>query len=69
MLIVDDASFRAVLRATIEACGFRVVGEAADGAEGVRLARKLAPDVITMDLEMPMLDGADGDNRAAYLRR
>ena len=38
--------------------GFEVVGEAADGAEAVRLAGLLAPDVILMDLRMPGMDGA-----------
>jgi DNA-binding NarL/FixJ family response regulator len=37
--------------------GFEVVGEAADGAEAVRRARGLAPDVILMDLRMPEMDG------------
>ncbi|MGF1472278.1 MAG: response regulator [Rubrobacteraceae bacterium] len=36
---------------------FEVVGEAADGGETVRLARKLEPDVILLDLEMPGMDG------------
>jgi DNA-binding NarL/FixJ family response regulator len=37
--------------------GFEVLGEAADGAEAVRLARALQPDVIPMDLRMPGMDG------------
>jgi DNA-binding NarL/FixJ family response regulator len=37
--------------------GFEVLGEAADGAEAVRLARALQPDVILMDLRMPGMDG------------
>ena len=38
--------------------GFEVVGEAADGAEAVRLAQATKPDVILMDLRMPVMDGA-----------
>ena len=37
--------------------GFEVLGEAADGAEAVRLAQALGPDVILMDLRMPGMDG------------
>ncbi|MEV0646256.1 response regulator transcription factor [Phytomonospora sp. NPDC050363] len=37
--------------------GFEVLGEAADGAEAVRMARRLEPDVILMDLRMPGMDG------------
>ncbi len=35
----------------------QVIGEAADGAEAVRLAKQLEPDVVLLDLEMPVLDG------------
>ena len=37
--------------------GFEVLGEAADGAEAVKLAQTLKPDVILMDLRMPVMDG------------
>jgi DNA-binding NarL/FixJ family response regulator len=54
--------------------GFEVVGEARDGREGVLLAAELAPDVICMDVQMPVLDGLDatreicaGDSGASVL--
>jgi CheY-like chemotaxis protein len=59
VLIVDDAqSVRHVLTRTLENAGVEVVGAAADGREAVELVEDLQPDVITMDLEMPVLDGA-----------
>jgi len=59
LLIVDD---HPVVRDGLSgmfssAPGFTVVGQAGDGAEAVRLARALKPDVILMDLRMPVMDG------------
>jgi two-component system chemotaxis response regulator CheB len=58
-LVVDDArAFRAVLREILaSAPGVQVVGEAGDGREAVSLVRALRPDVVTMDVRMPHLDG------------
>jgi len=60
VLITDDTLFmRATLRNILEKAGFEVVGEAADGEEAVELYRQLRPDVVTMDITMPKLDGIE----------
>ncbi len=58
VLVVDDtASIRTELRHLLEDSGLNVVGEGSHGAEGVMLARELRPDVVVMDVRMPILDG------------
>ena len=59
VLVVDDSGFfRKRLTEILTASGqIKVVGVATNGREGVELAEKLRPDVITMDYEMPILDG------------
>lgn len=58
VLIVDDhESFRRTARALLEAEGFRVVGEAADGEEALRAAAELAPSLVLLDLQLPGMDG------------
>jgi two-component system chemotaxis response regulator CheB len=58
-LIVDDArTFRAVMREILAtAPGVEIVGEAGDGREAVALVKLLRPDVVTMDVRMPNVDG------------
>ena len=64
ILIVDDhPSFRASARVVLEAEGFDVVGEAADGASGLRAARELRPEVVLLDVQLPDIDGFDVASR------
>lgn len=58
VLIVDDASFmRMSIRTILENNGFEVVGEAENGVVGVSKYKELLPDVVTMDITMPQMDG------------
>lgn len=61
ILLVDDQpllrmGFRLILEGEAE---LRIVGEASDGAEAVRRVRELSPDVVLMDVRMPVLDGIE----------
>ena len=59
-LIVDDhPSFRASARAVLEAEGFDVVGELADGASAVQTVIALDPDVVLLDVQLPDMSGFD----------
>ncbi|HXH87080.1 MAG TPA: response regulator transcription factor [Gaiellaceae bacterium] len=58
VLIVDDhPSFRASARAILEADGFEVIGEAADGASAIEDVHRLGPDVVLLDVQLPDMDG------------
>jgi DNA-binding NarL/FixJ family response regulator len=60
VLIVDDEPlFVDMVQTLLEADGLEVVGSAPNGKEGVQLAAGLDPDVIVMDISMPVMDGID----------
>lgn len=60
VLIVDDALFmRTALRHMLEELGLTVIAEGANGKEGVELYDQFLPDVVTMDITMPMMSGIE----------
>ncbi|MNM70289.1 Chemotaxis protein CheY [compost metagenome] len=60
VLIVDDAAFmRMMIKDILEKNGFEVVGEANNGLKAVELYKKESPDVVTMDITMPDMDGIE----------
>ena len=60
VLLADDHTMvRQSVRRSMESEGFVIVGEAADGEEAVRLALEVLPDVVLMDISMPVLDGVE----------
>jgi DNA-binding NarL/FixJ family response regulator len=64
VLVVDDhAGFRARARLVLEAEGYEVVGEAADGETALAEAARLRPEVVLLDVQLPDLDGFDVASR------
>ncbi|WP_134686208.1 response regulator [Brevibacillus migulae] len=58
VLIVDDAAFmRMMIKEILTKNGFNVVGEASDGAQALEKYKELGPDLVTMDITMPEMDG------------
>jgi two-component system chemotaxis response regulator CheY len=58
ILVVDDAAFmRMMIKDILVKNGYEVVGEASNGAEAVVRFRELEPDLVTMDITMPEMDG------------
>jgi len=58
VLIVDDAAFmRMMLKDILAKNGYEIVGEAENGAIGVEKFKELKPDLVTMDITMPEMDG------------
>jgi DNA-binding NarL/FixJ family response regulator len=64
LLIVDDhPGFRSLARRLLEAGGFEVVGEAADGNAAVAAVSELRPDVVLLDIQLPGIDGFEVTER------
>jgi two-component system chemotaxis response regulator CheY len=60
ILIVDDSTFvRSVLSQYVISYGFRIIGEAKDGKDAVQKYQMLKPDIVTMDITMPEMDGIE----------
>lgn len=60
VLIVDDAAFmRMMIKDILEKNGFEITGEASNGLKAVELYKKERPDVVTMDITMPDMDGIE----------
>lgn len=58
IMIVDDAAFmRMMIKDILTKNGYEVVAEAADGAQAVELYKEHQPDLVTMDITMPEMDG------------
>ena len=63
VLADDHQILRESVRKNFEAAGEQVVGEASNGEDAVRLAEQLKPDVVVMDISMPLLDGVTATKR------
>jgi two-component system, response regulator PdtaR len=68
LIAEDEALIRLDLREMLEEEGFEVVGEVADGASAVRLARELLPDLVILDVKMPVMDGIEAAEEIARER-
>jgi CheY-like chemotaxis protein len=57
LIVDDDARFRGLARALLEARGYAVAGEAADGEQALEAAGRLRPDAALVDVQLPDIDG------------
>jgi AmiR/NasT family two-component response regulator len=57
VIVEDDPPVRRLIEGVVEDCGYLVVGRAADGRRAVELTATLQPDVVLMDVAMPIMDG------------
>ncbi len=65
LIAEDEALIRLDLKEMLEEEGYRVVGEAGDGAQAVDLAAELRPDLVILDVQMPVMDGLTAAERIA----
>jgi two-component system chemotaxis response regulator CheY len=60
ILVVDDAAFmRMMLKDILQKNGHTVIGEAANGSEAIARYKELGPDLVTMDITMPVMEGIE----------
>jgi response regulator NasT len=64
----DEALIRLDLKETLDELGYEVIGEAGDGERAVALAEELRPDLVILDVKMPVLDGISAASRIAAQR-
>jgi two-component system, response regulator PdtaR len=65
LIAEDEALIRLDLKEMLEEEGFEVVAEVADGASAVRLTRELKPDLVILDVKMPVMDGIEAAEQIA----
>lgn len=69
VLIADDTEFfRAALKDILSRAGYEVVGEASNGAEAIELARTLRPDLVLLDVVMPIKNGIEAAKSISALK-
>ena len=68
LIAEDEALIRLDLKEMLEEEGYTVVGEVGDGQQAVDLARELAPDLVILDIQMPVLDGLSAAEQIAGAR-
>jgi CheY-like chemotaxis protein len=67
LIVEDNPLVSEMIKGLVEEAGYTVVGEAADGLEAVEMTQSLRPDVVLMDIMMPVMDGIES-TRLIYER-